>query len=37
MKAKALQTCARDEVEPAPAATPGWHADSELLAFLASL
>ena len=37
MKAKALQTCARDEVEPAQAATPGWHADSELLAFLASL
>ena len=37
MKAKALQTCARDEIEPAPAGTPSWHADSELMAFLASL
>ena len=37
MKAKALQTCARDEIEPAPAGTPNWHADSELMAFLASL
>ena len=37
MKSKALQTCARDEAEPAQVATSSWHADSELMAFLASL
>ena len=37
MKAKALQTCARDEKNPGQIDTPNWHADSELMAFLAAL
>ena len=37
MKAKALQTCAGDGLASAYGCTPRWHADSELMAFLASL
>ena len=37
MKAKALQTCAGDRLASAYDRTPRWHADSELMAFLASL
>ena len=37
MKAKALQTCAGDGLASAYDCTPRWHADSELMAFLASL
>ncbi len=37
MKAKALQTCARDEKNPEQIDTPNWHADRELMAFLAAL
>ena len=37
MKAKALQTCAGDRLASAYDCTPRWHADSELMAFLASL
>ena len=37
MKAKALQTCAGEGLASAYGCTPRWHADSELMAFLASL
>ena len=37
MKVKALQTCAGDGLASAYGCTPRWHADSELMAFLASL
>jgi len=37
MKAQALQTCAVTGPDPAPKPTPNWHADSELMSFLASL
>ena len=37
MKAKALQTCAGDGLASAYDCTPRWHADSELMTFLASL
>ena len=37
MKAKALQTCAVFGSDPLPEHTPNWHANSELLSFLAAL
>jgi site-specific recombinase XerD len=37
MKAKALETCTITGSDPAPKHTPGWHSDSELMSFLASL
>jgi|PlaIllAssembly_1097288.scaffolds.fasta_scaffold53587_2 site-specific recombinase XerD len=37
MKAQALETCAVKGTEPASKHKPNWHADSGLLAFLASL
>ena len=37
MKAKALQTCAVSGSDPLPEQTPNWHANSELLSFLAAL
>jgi hypothetical protein len=37
MKAQALETCAVRGTDPAPAPSPGWHADSALMSFLASL
>ena len=37
MKAKALQTCAVSGSDPLPEHTPHWHANSELLSFLAAL
>ena len=37
MKAQALETCTITGSDPAPKHTPGWHSDSELMSFLASL
>ncbi len=37
MKAQALETCAVTGSDPALQNTPNWHADSELMSFLASL
>ena len=37
MKAQALETCAITDPVPASKATPSWHADSDLMSFLASL
>ncbi len=37
MKAKALETCAVHGPDPTPRPSPGWHTDSELMSFLASL
>ena len=37
MKAKALQTCAGDGLGRGYDCTPNWHADGELMTFLASL
>ena len=37
MKAKALQTCAGDGLGRGRDCTPSWHADGELMSFLASL
>jgi site-specific recombinase XerD len=37
MKAQALETCAVTGPDPVLKSTPSWHADSELMSFLASL
>ena len=37
MKAKALQMCADDGMDSMHDGAPSWHANSELMAFLASL
>ena len=37
MKAQALETCAVTGSDPALKRTPSWHADNELMSFLASL
>ena len=37
MKAQALETCAITEPDPVPKHTPGWHSNSQLMSFLASL
>ena len=37
MKAKALQACADDATRSCPEVVPAWHADGDLMAFLASL
>ena len=37
MKAKALQACADDATHSSPRVVPDWHANSDLMAFLASL
>lgn len=37
MKAQALETCAVTAQGPVPDRTPSWHADRELMSFLASL
>ncbi len=37
MKAKALETCAVTGPDPVPTSVPDWHADGELMSFLASL
>ena len=36
-KAKALETCADNVPDLSPPATPTWHSDSTLMAFLDSL
>lgn len=37
MKAQALETCAVTGQDPLPTRIPNWHADTELMSFLASL
>ena len=37
MKAQALETCAVCGPDSTPRPSPSWHADSELMSFLASL
>jgi hypothetical protein len=37
MKARALETCAITGPDPVPKRTPSWHADSDLMSFLAAL
>jgi len=37
MKAQALETCAITEPDPVPKPVPNWHANSDLMSFLASL
>ena len=37
MKAKALETCAVTWPDPVTKYAPGWHANSDLMSFLASL